>query len=89
MARTTTGTSTHGTLLELEVIGAVVVGGTLLAGGRGTIGGTVLGVLIFATLTNVFILNNLDISTQNVARGLIIVAAVLLQQRVVARGTSP
>lgn len=89
MARTTTGTSTHGQLLELEAIAAVVIGGTLLSGGRGTIVGTVLGVLIFATLTNVFTLNNLDTSTQAVAKGVIIVAAVLLQQRVASRRASP
>jgi ribose transport system permease protein len=89
MARTTTGTSTHGQLLELDAIAAVVIGGTLLSGGRATIVGTVFGVLIFATLTNVFTLNNLDTSTQAVAKGFIIVAAVLLQQRVAARRRSP
>jgi ribose transport system permease protein len=89
VARTTTGSSTHGTLWELEAIAAVVIGGTLLSGGRGTIVGTVLGVLIFTTLTNVFTLNNLDTSTQAVAKGAIIVAAVLLQQRVSGRSTSP
>ena len=89
MARTTTGTSTHGQLLELDSIAAVVIGGTLLSGGRGTIVGTVLGVLIFATLTNVFTLNNLDTSTQAVAKGVIIVAAVLLQQRLASRRASP
>jgi len=62
MARTTTGSSTHGTLYELDAIAAVVIGGTLLIGGRGTIVGTVLGVLIFQTLTNVFTLNNLSSS---------------------------
>jgi ribose transport system permease protein len=85
MARTTTGSSTHGLLYELDAIAAVVIGGTLLTGGRGTIVGTIFGVLIFTTLTNVFTLNNLDTSTQNVAKGVIIVAAVLLQQRVAAR----
>ena len=85
MARTTTGTSTHGGLYELDAIAAVVIGGTLLSGGRATIVGTVLGVLIFTTLTNVFTLNNLDTSTQAVAKGVIIVAAVLLQQRVAGR----
>ncbi len=59
IARTTTGTSTHGSLYELDAIAAVVIGGTLLSGGRGTIVGTVLGVLIFTTLTNIFTLNNL------------------------------
>lgn len=86
LGRTTAGTSTHGLLLELEVIAAVVVGGTLLAGGRGTIMGTVLGVLIFSTLTNVFTQNNLDTSIQALVRGLILVAAVLLQQRFATRG---
>lgn len=81
LGRTTAGTSTHGTLIELDVIAAVVVGGTLLVGGRGTITGTVLGVLIFQTLTNVFVQNNLSSSVQNVAKGIIIVVAVLLQQR--------
>ncbi len=80
LARTTAGSSTHGTLLELDAIAAVVVGGTLLAGGRGTITGTVLGVLIFSTLTNVFVLNNIDSSVQAIAKGAIIVGAVLLQQ---------
>ncbi|RIQ12962.1 ABC transporter permease, partial [Jiangella rhizosphaerae] len=85
MARTTTGSSTHGLLYELDAIAAVVIGGTLLSGGRGTIVGTIFGVLIFTTLTNVFTLNNLDSSTQAVAKGAIIVIAVLLQQRVAVR----
>ncbi|WP_222195061.1 ABC transporter permease [Modestobacter italicus] len=89
MARTTTGSSTHGTQLELDAIGAVVIGGTLLVGGRGTIVGTVLGVLIFTTLGNVFTLNNLSSSAQAVARGVIIVLAVLLQQRLAAGGARP
>ncbi|MPY79533.1 MAG: ABC transporter permease [Actinophytocola sp.] len=89
LARTTAGTSTHGNLYELDAIAAVVIGGTLLSGGRGTIVGTVFGVLIFTTLTNVFTLNNLDTSTQAVAKGVIIVVAVLLQQRVAARNGSP
>ncbi|OAH49746.1 ABC transporter permease [Microbacterium oleivorans] len=81
LGRTTAGTSVNGQLYELDAIAAVVVGGTLLIGGRGTITGTVLGVLIFQTLTNVFIQNNLTSSVQAVAKGVIIVVAVLLQQR--------
>ncbi|MCM3661078.1 ABC transporter permease [Georgenia satyanarayanai] len=88
LARTGVGTSTHGSLFELDAIAAVVVGGTLLIGGRGTIVGTVLGVLIFAMLRNIFILNNLSTSVQAVAQGTIIVLAVLLQQRFAARGSS-
>jgi len=88
LGRTTAGSSTNGLYYELEVIAAVVVGGTLLVGGRGTIVGTVIGVLIFAMLTNVFTINNLSISAQNVAKGAIIVAAVLIQQRFARRSTS-
>ncbi len=85
MARTTTGSSTHGMLYELDAIAAVVIGGTLLTGGRGTIVGTVLGVIIFTMLSNIFTLNNLSISAQAIAKGLIIVVAVLLQQRIADR----
>ncbi len=85
LGRTTAGSSTNGQFYELDAIAAVVVGGTLLIGGRGTIVGTVLGVLIFTTLTNVFTQNNLSSSAQNVAKGVIIVIAVLLQQRIAER----
>lgn len=86
LSRTTAGSSNHGYLLELDVIAAVVIGGTLLAGGRGTIVGTVLGVLVFAVLRNVFVQNNLDQSVQALATGAIIVVAVLLQQRFSRQG---
>lgn len=88
VSRTTTGSSTHGTLYELDAIAAVVIGGTLLSGGRGTIVGTVFGVLIFTTLTNVFTLNNRSISEQSLLKGAIIVAAVLLQQRLASRSNT-
>jgi ribose transport system permease protein len=88
VARTSTGSSTHGLLYELDAIAACVIGGTLLAGGRGTIVGTVLGVLIFSTLQNVFTQNDLSSSVQAVAKGLIIVVAVLLQQRLAARSNT-
>jgi ribose transport system permease protein len=88
VAKTTTGTSTHGNLYELDAIAAVVIGGTLLTGGRGTIVGTVLGVVIFSTLTNIFILNNRSFSEQQLFKGAIIVAAVLLQQRLASRSNT-
>lgn len=88
-ARTTTGTSTHGLFYELDAIAAVVIGGTLLSGGRGTILGTLLGVLIFTTVTNIFTLNFLPTATQEVAKGAIIVVAVLLQQRLSGGGLPP
>jgi len=78
---TTTGSSTHGTLYELDAIAAVIIGGTLLSGGRGTLIGSILGVLVFTTITNLFVLNNLATEVQNIAKGVIIVAAVLFQSR--------
>ena len=78
---TTTGSSTHGTLYELDAIAAVIIGGTLLTGGRGTLVGSILGVLVFTTITNLFILNNLATEVQNIAKGVIIVVAVLIQTR--------
>lgn len=81
VAQTNTGASTLGTLYELDAIAAVIVGGTLLSGGRGTIVGTVLGVLVFTTITDLFILNGLDSPIQKLAKGAIIVGAVLLQRR--------
>jgi ribose transport system permease protein len=87
IARTTTGSSTHGNLYELQTIAAVIIGGTLLSGGRGTIVGSILGVLVFQTITNIFILNNLATEVQNIATGLIIVAAVLLQRRATRAST--
>lgn len=66
--------------LELDAIAAVVIGGTSLMGGRGAILGTFVGVLIFGFLSNILQLNNIDSNTQLILKGVIIVAAVLLQE---------
>lgn len=75
------GQNTNGNLYELDAIAAAIIGGTLLSGGRGTITGSVLGVLVFTTITNIFALNNLQTDVQQIAKGAIIVAAVLVQRR--------
>ncbi|MER7417238.1 ABC transporter permease [Micromonospora peucetia] len=67
-------------LYELDAIAAAIIGGTLLSGGRGTIIGSLLGVVIFATITNLFAINGLSTEAQNMVKGGIIVAAVLVQQ---------
>ena len=85
VARTTSGASTNGMFYELDAIAAVVIGGTLLTGGRGSLIGTLIGVLIFTVLGNIFTQNNLDTDIQNIAKGVIIVAAVLLQRTTAAR----
>ncbi|WP_216216061.1 ABC transporter permease [Amycolatopsis aidingensis] len=79
VARTTSGASTSGQLYELDAIAAVVIGGSLLSGGRGSLVGTLIGVLIFTVLGSIFTQNNLDTDIQAIAKGAIIVGAVLLQ----------
>jgi simple sugar transport system permease protein len=70
-----------GTGLELDAIAAVVIGGTSLMGGRGRMAGTLVGVLIFGLLSNLLQLHNINSNLQLVLKGVIIVGAVLLQER--------
>ena len=69
-----------GVLLELDAIAAVVVGGTRLSGGRGTVVGTVLGVLILGLISNMLLILEVESSLQGLVKGLVIVAAVLVQR---------
>jgi ribose transport system permease protein len=85
---TSSGTSANGNLYELDAIAAVIIGGTLLSGGRGTLIGSVLGVLVFTTISDLFTLNNLSTAVQQITKGLIIVVAVLIQRRAAAERTS-
>jgi ribose transport system permease protein len=80
-ARTATAQPSAGTGYELDAIAAVVVGGTSLFGGRGTIVGTIFGVLIIQTISNIFVLLNVPFNAQLVVKGVIILAAVMLQRR--------
>ncbi|MBC9001799.1 ABC transporter permease [Micromonospora aurantiaca (nom. illeg.)] len=79
-AQATSAQAAMANLYELDAIAAAIIGGTLLSGGRGTIIGSLLGVIIFSTITNLFAINNLSAEAQNMVKGGIIVAAVLVQQ---------
>ena len=70
-----------GNLYELDAIAAVVIGGSSLAGGRATIVGTFLGVITFALIFNLLTLMNLAVEVQLITKGLIILAAVLVQRK--------
>jgi ribose transport system permease protein len=70
-----------GTLLELDAIAAVVIGGTSLAGGKATVVGTFLGVVTFALIFNVLNLLGLPAELQQIVRGVIILVAVIAQRR--------
>lgn len=67
--------------LELDAIAAVVIGGTSLMGGRGSIVGTFCGVVIFGLLSNILQLHNINSNLQLVLKGLIIIGTVLVQER--------
>ncbi len=66
---------------ELSVIAAVILGGTSLFGGAGTVVGTVLGALMIGLINNGLILMGLEFSQQVIIRGVIIILAVALARR--------
>ncbi|MCA9232134.1 MAG: ABC transporter permease [Planctomycetales bacterium] len=80
-ARTTTGNPNDGIAAELDVIAVVVIGGTSLAGGRGSIVGTVIGALIIAILVNILGLRNVGANEQLMLKAVIIVVAVVMQHQ--------
>ena len=70
-----------GTGDELSAIAAVILGGTSLFGGSGTVVGTLFGALLIGLINNGLILAGLDSSQQQVVRGLIIILAVALARK--------
>ncbi len=71
---------TIGLGFELNVIAAVILGGTRLTGGEGTVSGTVLGVLILGVLANGLVLLDVNTFWQDVVRGSVIILAVALDE---------
>lgn len=81
-ARTMSGQPASGSQgLELEAITAAILGGCALAGGKGTIVGAMLGVLIIGVLNNGMILTSVPTFYQLLAKGTLLVAAVIIQER--------
>jgi ribose transport system permease protein len=80
-AQLSQGSPNDGIGYELNAIAAVAIGGTSLAGGIGTILGTVVGALILGVLDNMLGLLNVNNNLQLVVKGLIIIFAVFLQRR--------
>lgn len=75
------GNPNAGVAYELDAIAAVVIGGTRLSGGQGTITGTVIGTLIMGVLTNLLRLNNVDSNVEMMVKAVIIVLAAAMQRR--------
>jgi ribose transport system permease protein len=89
--QTGTGAPTEGLGWELQAIAAVVIGGTLLTGGLGSVGTTLVGVVLLGLIFNVLNFENgkgvIDLSSywQTVIRGSILLVVVLLQNRLIRR----
>jgi len=75
------GNPNAGVAYELDAIAAVVIGGTRLSGGQGTIAGTIIGTLIMGVLTNILRLNDIDSNVEMMIKAVIIVLAVALQRK--------
>lgn len=77
-ARAQTAQAGMGMMYELDAIAATVIGGTSLTGGQGRITGTVIGTVILGTMTSGFTFLRIDAYYQEIVKGLIIVAAVVV-----------
>jgi len=75
------GNPNAGVGYELDAIAAVVIGGTRLSGGKGTIVGTIIGTLMIGVLTNMLRLNNVDSNVEMMIKGGIILLAVAVQKQ--------
>ena len=85
-AQTSSGLPTLGEGRELEAIAAVVIGGTLLTGGVGSLGGTLAGVLLLKAIQN--LINQVGTLTsyyQQVVSGAFLIVVVLIQSRLARR----
>ena len=79
-ARAASGQASMGTGYELDAIAAAVIGGVSLSGGSGRISGTVIGTLILGVMTSGFTFVGIDAYVQGIVKGIIIVAAVVIDQ---------
>lgn len=84
-SRLASGSSNSGTGFELEVITAVVLGGTSLLGGRGSIVGTVLGAMTLGIISNGLVLLHLDVYWVPITQGIILIIAIFLNSKLLGR----
>ena len=78
IARIDSTQATIGTAMEIHVIAAVIIGGTSLFGGRGTVYGTVLGAILLSMMTNALVIAGVDYFWQLVVMGIIVLIAVAI-----------
>ena len=75
------GRYTYGTGDEMSVIAAVILGGTSMAGGNGTIVGSIMGSLLMGVINNGLVLGGLSVAQQSIVRGAIIIIATAIGSR--------
>lgn len=83
--RLASGSSNSGTLFELEVITAVVLGGTALMGGKGSIVGSAIGAVTLGVISNGLVLLRVDVYWVPITQGLILIVAILLNAKLFGR----
>ena len=76
-SRLQSATTTAGTLFELDAIAAAFIGGASAAGGVGKVTGSIIGALVYMSLTSGMNLMGIDISSQYIVRGAVLAAAVI------------
>ncbi|MCX7860134.1 ABC transporter permease subunit [Chloroflexus sp.] len=85
-SRLRSATTTAGTLFELDAIAAAYIGGVSAAGGVGNVIGSIIGALVYVSLTSGMNLMGIDIAYQYIVRGLVLVAAVIFDVTTRRRG---
>ena len=83
--RLASGSANSGTLFELEVITAVVLGGTALMGGKGSIVGSAIGAITLGVISNGLVLLRVDVYWVPITQGLILIVAILLNAKLFGR----
>lgn len=80
-SRMNSGTPVGGVGFEFDAVTAIVIGGTSLVGGRGSILNTIIGVLLLAVLINALTLYNVPFAFQNISKGVLIILAIISDVR--------
>jgi ribose transport system permease protein len=75
------GSSTLGINYELDAIAAVIIGGTAMSGGRGTVWGTVIGAITLGVINNMLNMVGISPYLQGTVKGLVIIGAVFIQRQ--------
>jgi ribose transport system permease protein len=75
------GSSTQGVNYELDAIAAVIIGGTAMSGGRGTVWGTVVGAVTLGVINNMLNMVGISPYLQGTVKGVVIIGAVFIQRQ--------